>query len=104
MKKIFLDITLASGVISPDDVRNLIRSIPVADGGTEGIILSGRMPVWAFAALVHHFHPRPFVATFDPRFRGGVVVFSHMDGVNVGDVVDVADAERISLTFGGDSA
>lgn len=99
MKKIFVDITLSSGVISPDDIQNLIRSIPVDDGGAEGVILSGRMPVWAFAALVHHFHPRPFVATFDPRFRGGVVVFSHLDNVSVGDVVDISDADRISVTF-----
>ena len=60
------------------------------------------MPVWAFAALTHHFHPRPFVATFDPRLTGGVVVASHTEDLNVGDVIDIADAERIDFTFGGE--
>ena len=99
MKKILLDITLVNGVLNPEDVQKLIADLPVADGGTEGVILSGRMPVWAFAALVHHFHPRPFVATFDPRLAGGVVVASHMEGVNVGDVVDVTDADRVEVKF-----
>ena len=62
-----------------------------ADGsviaGTEGIILSGRLPVWAFAALTHLFHPRPWVATFDPRLGGGVVIASHVSDVSVGQVV-----------------
>jgi len=103
MKKIFLDITLAKGVINPEDIPSLIADLPVADGGTEGIILSGRMPVWAFAALTHHFHPRPFVATFDPRLAGGVVVASHTKSLNVGDVIDISDADRIDFTFGGDT-
>lgn len=101
MKKIFVDITLSSGIINPSDIPALIQSLPVPAGGTDGIILSGRMPVWAFAALTHHFHPRPFVATFDPRLAGGVVVASHTDGVNVGDVLDISDADRIAVTFGG---
>lgn len=100
MKKILLDITLVNGVLNPEDVQKLIADLPVADGGTEGVILSGRMPVWAFAALVHHFHPRPFVATFDPRLAGGVVVASHKKGVNVGDVIDITDADRkIEIKF-----
>lgn len=99
MKKILLDITLVNGVLNPEDVQKLIADLPVADGGTEGVILSERMPVWAFAALVHHFHPRPFVATFDPRLAGGVVVASHTEGVNVGDVIDITDADRIEIKF-----
>lgn len=99
MKKIFLDITLANGVINPEDVQKLIADLPIDDGGTEGVILSGRMPIWAFAALVHHFHPRPFVATFDPRLAGGVVVASHTEGVNIGDVIDITDADRIEIKF-----
>lgn len=102
MKKLFLDITLSSGVIAPEELQKLIENIPVEAGGTEGIILSGRMPVWAFAALTHHFHPRPYVATFDPRLGGGVVVASHVDSLKVGNVVDIADAEKISITFGGE--
>ena len=97
--KLFIDVTLTKGVLYPEEVTKLIDQMPVEAGGTEGVILSGRMPVWAFSALVHHFHPRPFVATFDPRLAGGVVVASHMEGVNVGDVVDVTDADRVEVKF-----
>lgn len=103
MKKLFLDITISTGVITTDELQKLIENIPVDAGGMEGIILSGRMPVWAFAALTHHFHPRPYVATFDPRLGGGVVVASHVDSLKVGDVIDITDADRIDFTFGGDT-
>lgn len=99
MKKLFIDVTLTKGVLTPEEVARLIDKMPVEAGGTEGVILSGRMPVWAFAALVHHFHPRPFVATFDPRLAGGVVVASHKKGVNVGDVIDITDAGKIEVKF-----
>lgn len=100
MKKIFINIILVNGVINTDDLKKLIDKMPVEAGGTEGVILSGRMPVWAFAALVHHFHPRPFVATFDPRLFGGVVVASHTESVDVGDVIDITDADRkIEIKF-----
>lgn len=103
MKKIFLEITLSSGVINHEELKKMIENLPVNAGGTEGIILSGRMPVWAFAALTHHFHPRPYIATFDPRIGGGVVVASHVDNLNIGDVIDIEDADRIDFTFGGDT-
>ena len=93
-KKLFINIILTKGVITPEEVSELIKKLPVEAGGTEGVILSGRMPVWAFAALAHHFHPRPFVATFDPRLFGGVVVASHTEGLNVGDVIDITDADK----------
>jgi len=54
-------------------------------------VLSGCAPVWAFARLVHHFHPASWVATFDPRLGGGVVVATHVEGVKVGNVVSIPE-------------
>ena len=71
-------------------------------GGVEGVILSGRLPVWAFVALAHLYHPRPFVATFDPRIGGAVVCESHINNVNVGDLIPVSEfgsCEKIAVTF-----
>jgi len=101
--KILIEITLLSGVITPEELKKLIDSIPVPAGGTEGVIISGRLPVWAFAALVHHFHARPWVATFDPRLGGGVVVASHAPGVSIGNIVDIhdQDTKNVSVEFGG---
>ena len=60
--------------------------------GTEPVVLSGRMPVWAFAALTHLYHPRPWVGTFEPRLGAGVVVASHVASVGPGDVVPIDGA------------
>jgi len=91
--KMVVDITLSTGIITPEELRKVLDAVAeaVPAGGTEGIIISGRLPVWAYGALVHYFHPRPWVATFDPRLGGGVVVMTHVSEVAVGDVVPVGD-------------
>jgi len=105
MEMFLIEITLVGGVIAPDDLAALIQALPVSAGGEEGVAISGRMPVWAFAAIVHHFHPRPWVGTFDPRLGGAVVVASHTASVAVGSVVPVDSAAVIAVEFaGGDEA
>jgi len=91
--KMVVDITLSTGIITPEELRKVLDAVAEAipAGGTEGIIISGRLPVWAYGALVHYFHPRPWVATFDPRLGGGVVVVTHTSEIAVGDVVPVGD-------------
>lgn len=99
---IIVEVVLVQGVIAPDQLPELVQAVSskVPAGGTEGVILSGRLPVWAFAALAHHFHPRPWVATFDPRLGGGVVVASHVPDVHVGQVVPLPEA-AVTVEFGG---
>jgi CRISPR-associated Csx3 family protein len=97
-----IDIVLTRGLIEPRELPDLLRAVEahVPAGGTDGVVLSGRLPVWAFAALTHYFHPRPWVATFDPRLGGGVVVMSHDPaGPAVGDVVPTGDATAVTLEF-----
>ncbi len=54
-----------------------------------GLIISGRGPIWLYAYLVHHYHPTPFIAIYDPRI-GAVVIQSHVKSINVGDVIDIS--------------
>jgi CRISPR-associated protein Csx3 len=86
-----------NGIISPSQLPQLLKLLPEA-GGTEGVIVSGRLPVWAYAAICHHFHPRPFIATFEPRLGKGVVVQSHVEGLSVGDLVDIP-SEKVVINF-----
>jgi len=74
--------------ISPSEVPAIVEAVTakVPAAGPEAVAVSGRLPVWLFAALVHEFHPRPWVATYDPRLPGYVVVASHISGISVGDV------------------
>ena len=87
-----------NGVISPTQLPQLLARLPEA-GGVEPIVLSGRLPVWAYSAIVHHFHPRPWVATFEPRLGKAVVVASHIPNRQVGDVVDVEGHGKVTVTF-----
>jgi CRISPR-associated Csx3 family protein len=98
---ILLEIQL-NDVLAPAQLPELLRAaegaVPAA--GTEPVVLSGRLPVWAFAALTHHYHPRPWVGTFDPRLGGSVVVETHVaGGPSLGDVVSVEGATKALVAF-----
>ncbi|MCF6095780.1 CRISPR-associated ring nuclease Crn3/Csx3 [Thermovorax subterraneus] len=58
---------------------------------TKGIIISLRGPIWLYCYLTHYYHITPFIATFDPRLGGGVVVESHNSKVKPGDVIRLDD-------------
>jgi CRISPR-associated protein Csx3 len=98
---VVLEVSLP-GLLAPTDLPRLLAAAQAAvpAGGREGVVLSGRLPVWAFAALAHHYHPRPWVATFDPRLNGAVVVESHLpDGPSVGTVMSLDGATTVQVTL-----
>ena len=72
------------GNLSPDDLAGMQ---PPAVDGRLGVVLSGRGPIWLYGALVHEYHPTAWVACFDPRLGGAVVVQSHCPTVAVGQVI-----------------
>ncbi len=90
------------GVLTPEDLPALVSAVEknVPDKAYQGlVVVSGRLPVWAFAAVVHALHPSKAVATFDPRLGGGVVVESHTTEYSVGQVVSTEGAETVSVEF-----
>lgn len=97
MKKVLLEVEL-EGNIRPEQVRDILkeidRTLPASKHGDSVVIVSGRLPVWAFGAIVHHLHPFLAVATFDPRLQRGVVVASHTPELKVGDLVSTEHAEK----------
>lgn len=77
------------GVLCPSDLPEILKGSPDIPWGT-GVVISGRMPLWVAAALCHRYHPSRWVAVFDPRLAGGVVVQNHHpQGPCVGDVVKI---------------
>ncbi|WP_448377394.1 CRISPR-associated ring nuclease Crn3/Csx3 [Fervidobacterium sp.] len=92
------------GILAPKELGELLQETTAAlaaagvnpSGGPEGLVISGRLPVWAAVALVHaHGHARPWVATHDPRLGGGVVTMSHVPNVKVGDVVPLGEGKIV---------
>lgn len=79
-----IEIDIEGGICEPSDLKSL--GYPLVNS-QKGVIISGRAPVWVFATLGHEFHPALWVATFDPRLGGGVVVQSHSKDYQVGDVI-----------------
>jgi CRISPR-associated protein Csx3 len=85
-----LEFEIDGGVCEPADIANL--NPPDVDG-TKGVIISGRGPVWLYAALAHHYHTTQWVGTFDPRLGGAVVTSRHSrTAPPVGTVVEIPKA------------
>ncbi len=83
------------GPIEPAQLREVV--LPEVDP-RRGVIISGRGPVWLFATLAHKLHICPWVATYDPRIGGGVVVQSHVPSVREGDVIPLPEELVSKLT------
>ncbi|QHN06803.1 putative protein AF_1864 [Methanothermobacter wolfeii] len=56
---------------------------------SKGVVISGRGPIWLHCYLVHYYHPTSFIATYDPRVEGAIIVESHKKGYETGDVIKV---------------
>lgn len=77
-------VEVPGGATTPEAFAASLEGLPCTVSPGCGVILSGRMPIWGAAMLCHHFHPASWVATYDPRLGGGVVVQSHSPSVQVG--------------------
>ncbi|AKB32498.1 CRISPR-associated protein, Csx3 family [Methanosarcina siciliae HI350] len=71
-------------VLIPEDLANLT---PPEVSGSKGVVLSGRGPIWLFCFLTHFYHPTKFIATYDPRLGGAVIVERHTSGYEIGSVI-----------------
>lgn len=78
-----VDFEIDGDVLAPEDLKEINLKLP----DESGVVLSGRGPVWLYAALVHHYHPVQWIATRDLRLGGAVVVSSHVKSPSSGDVV-----------------
>lgn len=71
-------------VLIPEDLATLT---PPKVNGAKGVILSGRGPIWLYCFLTHFYHPTKFIATYDPRLEGAVIVERHTSDYEVGSVI-----------------
>jgi len=92
MKAVEIRITRNGGIIKPEELPELLEAVGkvILPAEGEAVVIGGRMPIWAYGALVHYYHPSRAVALFDPRLGGAVVVESHVEEYRVGQVIPVA--------------
>jgi len=88
-KYTILKLKLEKG-INPEILKEID---PPKINGKKGVVLTGRAPIWLYCYLVHYYHPTKFVATYDPRLGGAIIVESHSEEFNVGDIIKVNDDE-----------
>jgi CRISPR-associated protein Csx3 len=87
-KYVLVYFEMEGGIITPNHLKSLSPPDPITQNFAHlGVILSGRGPVWLYGFLVHYYHPTKWVATYDPRLQGAVVVESHTPEVQVGDII-----------------
>jgi len=70
-------------ILTPEDLSVLF---PPTVNGAKGVVLSGRGPIWLYCFLTHFYHPTKFIATYDPRLEGAVIVERHAPDYNVGSI------------------
>lgn len=56
-------------------------------------VISGRGPIWLYCYLNHFYHVCRAIAVFDPRFQAAVVVQTHDDSYEVGDLVKIDSSQ-----------
>lgn len=88
-----LQIQLTDSIVGPDELGAI--ALPKGIDTRIGVILDGRAPIWLYGYLIHELHPTAWVACHDPRL-GGVVVATHVKGVQVGEVIPLLpDGDRL---------
>jgi len=99
MKIIVIEIKIVSngGVMNPADLPTLSKRVEeiLSYQGWDALVgISGRMPVWAYAALTEKCHPAKGVATYEPRSNGLIIVSRHSEEVpGVGEIVPLTGDE-----------
>ncbi len=87
---VLVDVTIGgNGLIAPDELEELIGVVTKTVNNKyfgKGVIISGRLPVWAHSALAHTFHGAKWVGHFDPRI-GAVVTATHDTTKPIGTVI-----------------
>jgi len=74
--------------IEPEELKTIK---PPLLYGTKGVILYGRSPIWLYCYLTHYYHIMKFIATYDPRVGGAVIVESHTKEYEAGDIIVMED-------------
>jgi CRISPR-associated protein Csx3 len=83
-KDAWVEIELPGGTIEPYDI-SLSPLTPQTQGG---LVLSGKIPRWLFATLVHHLAPNHlWLAVDDPRLSQAIIVASRSQSHRVGDTL-----------------
>jgi len=90
-----LEFQILNSILTPDQLAEL--SPPQINSNV--VILSGRGPLWLYSYLVHEYHFKRIVATFEPRLNKGIVVISVSDN-DIGKGIDIESGKLEDVKLG----
>jgi CRISPR-associated protein Csx3 len=90
-----IEILTPDRVINPADLIGL--ELPSGVDTSGGVLISGRAPIWVYAYFVNELHPTKWVACYDPRISGGVVVATHSNQVTIGQIITESQSSEVQL-------
>ncbi|MEM5831409.1 MAG: CRISPR-associated ring nuclease Crn3/Csx3 [Candidatus Aenigmatarchaeota archaeon] len=82
---VIISFDIINNILSPND----LKEIKPPEIFKKGVVLSGRGPIWLYGYLIHFYHPAKFVATYDPRLGGAIIVESHCNEYKIGDLIKI---------------
>jgi len=88
------------GILTPEDLPALCEAVEevAEETGYDNIyIVSGRMPMWAGAAITHTLHPAMASAMYEPRSNSAIIVQSHTPEYSIGDVIPLDGIEYVEI-------
>ena len=84
----YLEFRLDGYILQPSDLAGIELPRELDAQRSAGLMLSGKGPLWLYAHLAHLAHTFAWVAVYDPRLAGGVVVQRHVSHApQLGEVV-----------------
>ncbi|MCX7757930.1 MAG: CRISPR-associated ring nuclease Crn3/Csx3 [candidate division WOR-3 bacterium] len=88
-KIIILEFDLTKN-LEPSDLKNIELPDPVKEGfSSKLIIISGRGPIWLYGFMIHYFHPCKAIGIYDPRLDGAVIIETHSNEYDTGEVIKI---------------
>ncbi len=99
-KKLKVEVILTKERLEIEELDCMVRCISdsLKNLQPEVLIISGRLPTWAFGGLIYALRDRfETLAIYDPRFNEGVIVGSKRG--DIGKTVDVRDAQKLEIYF-----
>lgn len=90
-----IEILTTDRILSPTDLIGL--ELPSGINTSCGVVISGRAPIWLYAYFIHELHPTKWVACYDPRLSGAVVVATHSNQTSIGQVITEKQSDESTL-------
>jgi CRISPR-associated protein Csx3 len=86
-----LDLTLAESYVDYGEAEGLRLPLVPTE---RGLVLSGKLPLWLWTALVRTYTTLPWLAVFQPQLGGAVVVASRDKTKPVGQVITLTEHKK----------